>query len=378
MKRKMLVLLIATTIAVSTYVPNALGQENSPLKPYTLTIPLQGESPQQAMQDSLAGLTLPLWSYWAWSPVNFRFYSGYIMGRTPGTLGSDFSGNTYIPTYIIPLILRMPDGGVFDPTRPDPTCSPAGTPLALVQHSPLFNNAPMVWGGTNVGTTQYIDAQLRAEFWSQIQGTVAPWHTKFLTRTLRAITVNVPQGYGYTTGAPCGNLGVIDHQWLDSYVKSQIPLLGSQGVGPRSLPLFLLYNVEQTSQGFTYLGYHSAYGPPLQVYSVATFDTTGAFPGSQDITILSHELGEAANDPTGMNYTPPWGHIGQVQGCQNNFEVGDPLTGNFNPPITLNGYTYHPQELAFFAWFFRTRNTGVNGWYSTNGTFTTNAGPVCM
>lgn len=61
--------------------------------------------------------------------------------------------------------------------------------------------------------------------------------------------------------------------------------------------------------------------------------------------------------------------------------MGDPLTGTQNPPITLNGFTYHPQELAMYSWFLRpnrmmqpiagvTGDTGVPGWYSTNGTFT--------
>jgi len=379
MKRRMSSLLVATIIALSMFALTAFAQEeNAPLKANTLTVPLQGESPQQAMMESLAGQTLPLWPYWALSPVDGRFYTGYIMGRAPGARGPDFSGVTPIPTYIIPLIIKLPDGSRFDPTKPDPLCSPAGAPLTLVQKSPLFNDAPMVWGGTNLGTTQYIDAQLRAEFWKKVLGLAVPWHNKFQAKTLPAITVNVPPGYGASYPAPCGLIGVVDHAWLDGYVKSEILLLGSQGVGPTNLPLFLVYNVVQSSPGFIYSGYHSAYGPPLQVYSVAAFDTTGEFSGIQDISILAHELGEAVNDPTGLNYTPAWGHIGQVQNCQNTFEVGDPLTGTNNPPITLNGYTYHPQELVFFAWYFRITNPGVNGWYSTNGTFTHDAGPVCM
>jgi hypothetical protein len=32
-----------------------------------------------------------------------------------------------------------------------------------------------------------------------------------------------------------------------------------------------------------------------------------------------------------------WGKVGQVTGCQNNLEVGDPLTGYNYPDVTLNG-----------------------------------------
>jgi hypothetical protein len=59
------------------------------------------------------------------------------------------------------------------------------------------------------------------------------------------------------------------------------------------------------------------------------------------------------DDPFGMNEAPPWGNIGQVTGCDNTLEVGDPLSGTEYRPIrNRNGFTYHLQELAFFSWFF--------------------------
>jgi hypothetical protein len=39
--------------------------------------------------------------------------------------------------------------------------------------------------------------------------------------------------------------------------------------------------------------------------------------------------------------------------CQNNLEVGDPLSGtNFSPIGGRNGFTYHLQELWFFSWLY--------------------------
>ena len=35
------------------------------------------------------------------------------------------------------------------------------------------------------------------------------------------------------------------------------------------------------------------------------------------------------------------------------------------------------QELAFFSWFYGAPSVGVNNWFSDNGTFLTDAGPVC-
>lgn len=59
------------------------------------------------------------------------------------------------------------------------------------------------------------------------------------------------------------------------------------------------------------------------------------------------------DDPLTTNATPAWGHVGQVSSCQTNLEVGDPLSGTLLPSVTMNNFTYHSQELAFFSWFFR-------------------------
>jgi hypothetical protein len=89
-------------------------------------------------------------------------------------------------------------------------------------------------------------------------------------------------------------------------------------------------------------------------------------------------VGEWANDPFGHNLTPAWGHTGQVAACQANLEVGDPLSGTLAPIFNRkNGFTYHMQELAFFSWFYGAPSLGVSNWFSNNGTFLKDAGPVC-
>jgi hypothetical protein len=42
------------------------------------------------------------------------------------------------------------------------------------------------------------------------------------------------------------------------------------------------------------------------------------------------------------------------------------------------GYTYHLQELAFFSWFYGAPSIGIHQWFSDNGTFLTDAGPMCQ
>jgi hypothetical protein len=129
------------------------------------------------------------------------------------------------------------------------------------------------------------------------------------------------------------------------------------------------------------LGYHGAFNNPrfgsvLQTYSPTDMELSGAFGGLTDTSVAAHEVAEWIDDPTGGNPTPAWGHTGQVSGCQGNLEVGDPLTGTNMPVVTLGGFGYHLQELAFFSWFYhQSPSWGAGGKYSDNGTFTTFAAP---
>ena len=54
------------------------------------------------------------------------------------------------------------------------------------------------------------------------------------------------------------------------------------------------------------------------------------------------------------------------------FQLGDPLTGGPLFEVEMpNGFTYHLQETAFFSWFYnQVPSLGINGWYSSNGSFT--------
>lgn len=80
------------------------------------------------------------------------------------------------------------------------------------------------------------------------------------------------------------------------------------------------------------------------------------------------------DDPFVANRVPSWGHIGQQPACQNNLEVGDPLTGtdyNGGRGIKLGGFRYHPQELVYFNWFTQQAKYakyGANHAYSMSGT----------
>jgi len=321
------------------------------------------------------------------SPVSVPMWTGtdgtytYTMvGQSPVTALANPS--TTISTQILPVALVFSDGTKLDPTVVDNTCSPAGTALSLLESSPIFNNFAYTVGGTSVGATQYHDFFQRANFWSYTGPSgVNPGYHILLSPAPHAVTtITVPPAEGQTIAASCGRLGEVSLPWLDTYLQNTV--FPAAGVLPTQFAVVLLYNsvtYEPSAPGSLILGYHSAFSNTatngaFQTYAVGDFDTTGSFGTTKDTADLSHEIAEWMNDPLGSNPTPPWGNIGQVTGCQSNLEVGDPLSGT-NITVTMtNGYVYHLQELAFASWFYHdSPSKGVNGWYSSNDTFTTSA-----
>ena len=207
------------------------------------------------------------------------------------------------------------------------------------------------------------------------------YHVKVKYVVKPAITVNAPAGTTYGTG--CTKLGSIEINWFDNYVIGTLfpQVEASDGVTPAQFPLFLTRSVvwyDTIPSQCCILGYHGAFSNPdfggaLQTYSPTDMELSGQFASDiQDTHVAAHEVGEWMDDPTGNNPTPLWGHIGQVSGCQGNLEVGDPLTGTNMPTVSLGGFTYHLQELAFFSWFYhQSPSIGSGGKYSDNGTFST-------
>jgi hypothetical protein len=183
----------------------------------------------------------------------------------------------------------------------------------------------------------------------------------------------------------CDHLGVVNVNDLNMRVQGLITSTLSGLINTGTFPIFLTRNVVAADPGHTIapgtcciLGFHSGInvGSNFQIYSPFSLDTTGLF-GGQDVSTLAHEMGEAINDPRVNNLTPAWGGIGQVPGCQGNFEVGDPLspggiapTSNQFTVVGANGLTYHLQELAYFSWFYGGANLGTPGFFSNHSTFT--------
>jgi hypothetical protein len=310
-----------------------------------------------------------------------------MVGRSPFAHGHR---TTTIPTFLVPVILTFQDSGdVFDPSTFD-GCAPANqSVIQLIQGSPLLSPQNFTMNGVNVGLGQYLDEFQRANFWSEVGGT--PYHTNFITNptVLPPVNVTVPVAYGVTVSGlnftGCMDLGQMDIDWWDNEVQTVVmPALAAEGVGPANFPQFIFDSVVEYSDGdpthCCALGYHTAYmnAGVFQTYSVNAYDNSGAF-GDSNTGTMSHEVAEWMDDPTTTNAVPAWGAEGQVAAgsCQNNLEVGDPLSPNPTTPTNpysftnaSTGVTYTLQELTFFSWFLGSRpSLGAGGKYSDNGTF---------
>jgi len=344
---------------------------------YYDVVPWQGGTTTDALSQSASGATLPMSPYIEIASKDGNPYGGVLVGGNPMVAGPL---PVTLHAVVIPLVVEIVSSTIttFDPTKAN-SCDGGVSALTRFKQSPLVVASPLKFNGVNVGTDQYINGFMRAEFWTEIAG-LSSYSNPINWSYAAAQTIVVPDpGFGIVEGSGCNLMGIVSKPFLDLQLQTMLIALQAGGVvSPTKLAVFLLKNVvgsgatPPTTAKCCIGGYHGAFGSPAQTYSPMDYDTTGRFGSNHDIGILTHELGEWANDPLGNNATPAWGGVGQVKGCQSNFEVGDPLTGTNAPTVTLSGYVYHPQELAFFSWFYNnttTASTGAGGKFSANGTF---------
>ena len=281
-----------------------------------------------------------------------------------GTDPSKRSTSTPVPVYIIPI--KMVYGKSNGNKTFDPVVAKVQNGLTVVNNviaSPIFNpGVNFTQGGTNLGTTQYIDAFQRGNFWKSVhKAKNKNYHVLLGTPTVLAEqTITVAPGQGSVVNNPFANglVGTYDINAFDANLQTYMKNFSQ--INPGVLPLFVTYDIFLTSGGCCIGGYHNANGaqPGGQTYSHATYvDQLGSF--SQDVSALSHEIGEWMDDP----------FVDNLVNCQDNgiLEVGDPLEGRANYggfPYSLGGFTYNLQSLVFVGYFGAPKATSVHGWLS--------------
>ncbi|MGI9169412.1 MAG: hypothetical protein ACR2FH_04450, partial [Caulobacteraceae bacterium] len=166
---------------------------------------------------------------------------------------------------------------------------------------------------------------------------------------LPEVTLNVPKRSG-KLGTEFGvQVALVDINYIDAQLNSI--LAANPQITAGSVPVFVAYNTYETQAGCCIGGYHSANG--AQTYML--FDYIG-HPGafSQDVSALSHEMGEWLSDPFTTNNSP----------C-GIYENGDPLENepNYGDYAYVVGgtMTYNLQDLAQPPYFGAPASTSLNG-----------------
>ena len=283
----------------------------------------------------------------------------YIMAGTSPASGAAAN----IGVALLSVRVVMGDGEVFYP----------GDTIERSLDSPVFADTDYV-----TGRGQYVDAVMRASFWNSMPAG-RNWHLRLSPSVRNEVTLNVPDDYGVIVVTRTGlRVAVVDFNYF-AYVLESIV---AQNTSFTSFVAGLLRNVVLSDVagqadplahcctfGFhTYTNEtHSGAIENVQTWGFASWVDAGFFknPNVADVASLSHELAEWAFDPFVNNVVPGWLTPSAPQyGCTGYLETGDPLVG-YSTPVTIDGFTYHPQTEALFQWFARVRpSDAVNRSYS--------------
>jgi len=337
--------LAAALAAVACLTGAAIAQEDTmPARP------MYGH-PKPNLRADVKTPATPLTTWNGTFTYKNKTYKYNMVGTTPST-----GTSTTIPTFIIPIKLSYVTSKGTQSFSPNQKLSNGQTAIQNIVASPIFQSGvDFTSGGTDLGSTQYIDAFQRGNFWGTVSSNTG-YHLLLGTpKVMPVLTLTVPAADG-KVGTEFGvRVGLADINWFDAQLQAYITK--TTAIVPNSLPIFVTYDAYLTSGGCCIGGYHNAMGSTSapQAYAHFTYiNHPGAF--SQDVSALSHEVGEWADDPLVVNTS------GNSVAC-GILEVGDPEEGFTNYggfPYTLNGFTYNLQDLTFLPYFGAPTSTSVN------------------
>jgi hypothetical protein len=285
--------------------------------------------------------------------VNFT-----MVGGIPAT-----TGTTHVSVVLVPVIaVYGADNGhrTFNPLKHK--VSNGQSVIQNVVNSPLFtSNVDYIQGGTDLGTTQFLDAFQRGNFWSSVKQN-PDYHLLYdVTVEDEPLEIHVASGQGSVIANPLGGgkVGTFDFGDFDSQAQTYITVQPSQ-ISPGVIPIFVTYNVYLTEGGCCIGGYHSAEGgaPGGQTYAFATYvDAKKSF--AEDVSAVALELGELTDDP----------FLSNLVNCTDTpaLDVAAGLSEADFYPYTENDYTYHLPSLEFVTYFGAPKSTSVNKWYNFQG-----------
>ncbi|MBO0733741.1 MAG: hypothetical protein J2P49_05360 [Methylocapsa sp.] len=351
-------------------------------------IPWKGGTAKEALAASHAAATVPLASFTFKASKDGQSYTNMVVGQSPF---ASPPAATHVKMLVVPMVVHI-GNHVFNSTAANSCGGSMGhSDLQNFLNSPILIPVAFDGGtgaghaarvnGVDMGTDTYNGTQRRAEFLKAIGGPASAYKTVFDVTIAPAQTISAATSAGHSAivynAGGCSILGGLEINFFDNYFANTV--LPKVQATPATFVVLLMRDTvlyDTYTSNCCILGYHGALGN-LQTYAPTDYDTTGAFgPAIANVSIAAHEVGEWLDDPLGTNPAPNWGNIGQVSGCQNNWEVGDPLTGKDYPVIKMaNGVTYNPQETVFWSWFYSKDHDAyfqqmtAGGKYSMHGTF---------
>jgi chitinase len=274
-----------------------------------------------------------------------------VVGKRPQD-----GGTTQIPTQLIAVSLLFDE---FVDEAGDPIVLDPGPNFSRIEGSPNFRAAPYL-----TGFTQFADAVQRAQFF-RIMG--QDWHTLLQPpQVLKPVVIEVPRGLAKVYRNPSTGVvfALVDTGFFISHLNTLVQL---EDVRADALTLILTANIflapKAEVRQCCVLGFHTAFAngrvgrlEQVQTLVWASWIDQGLLgPSLADVTPMSHEISEWMNNPFGTNLVPAWQALGTAGGCQTNLETADPVAAlpNAGFPVTIDGFTFHPQTQVLLPWFTR-------------------------
>jgi hypothetical protein len=304
--------------------------------------------------------------------------------------GMTFSGNSKVAAALASPVFALNDYG----------STPFATAAGAFPDLPAFIRGP---GGPlsqlDAGNQlQLEDATMRAQF---NKAGASSYHVRLGTPVVHdPITIVVPGNKGTLLQNDFGVIfPSVNIQWWATRIQNLNASLGY--VDPTHLPIYLTDNVMLHFGNDPFnccvFGFHGAgevpshtnNGPPngrgnqpVQTYAWSSWVRPGLFASPnggtdwalQDISGLSHEISEWADDPFINNFVEPWLTPTAPQyGCSGLLETGDPVVAigfamgtntydqdpNPDGSQSADGY-YHPEDEVFLPWFMRLAPNNVS------------------
>ena len=342
--------------------------------------------------------------YFDGTPHHIWEYS--MVGNDPAHGGTTIINAPVVPVSVdlrnangSPRYVKVVNGSVVtctdgaNGTAPsDPACKRLFSDVSsFVQpflNGPVFRTA--MYSSSPV-PTQITDAVQRAEFGNHAR---ADWHTLLAPSVKTARVMTLLRGtYQFSLngdGTCCAFILVNEGTFVNKLFPPAAPdnttVIGAAEVAnditTQDISTFLFPNTYLFSgSNCCVLGFHSfdveagdannGNRTKFYVMNYSSWISPGIFNGGfQDVTAHSHEIAETFNDPfvafDGLhNVTPFWQNpAGQ---CQDVMEDGDVIEDLPRPtyPVTIDGFTYHPQNEALLPWFmFEQNSSAIDNAYS--------------